>query len=272
MANNKLFLFMLAASFACNSAEYVGKLGKTDITASFSADQYTASYMYNSFRTPISLVRSSTSLDLELIYIEKNGQKEVATFKLTKTNDGLNGFWIDQKNGKKLPVKLRAQEDPRGELQTASLKNHYFRIHCNDDAKTISIIDKKTDKEVDQISARRFAQSMCLHNDLNVGDYNFDGFEDFSVFGEAYSGPNTTSLYFLYDPDSKKFTYSKQLSLISLAFDPATKTIISTNQSGPSITVDTYKWQSFLQQVDGECKKLNEDGSEYIIRPRSECL
>ncbi len=69
---------------------------------------------------------------------------------------------------------------------------------------------------------------MGLEN-ITVDDYNFDGIQDFSVFETSYAGPNTSSLYFLYDLKSKKF-FKSDFNGVSLEFDMKKKEIFELNQ------------------------------------------
>lgn len=269
MIKTRMALLILVASLPCHSTEYVGKIGSIDVTASFSQGEYEASYMYNKFRTPIKLIKSDNNSDAQLIFIEKTGKVETAAFNLKSDGKSLSGFWINKKTGQKLPVTLNAYNDARGELQSDSFKNSYFRISCNDNGKVVTIIDKKTDSDITRITA----DGMCRHNELEVGDYNFDGFKDFSVFESFYAGPNTSRLYYLYNPKNKKHLLSDQLSLVSLFFDPVEKTVTSTNQccAGSVMTIDTYKWQgATLKLINGECYMRNEEGEE-IKKPRKAC-
>jgi hypothetical protein len=63
---------------------------------------------------------------------------------------------------------------------------------------------------------------------ITTGDFNFDGFRDFSVFESSYAGVNTTRLYFLYHKATKSYIDS-QFTGTSLEFNPKIKTIQERN-------------------------------------------
>ncbi|MDR1976134.1 MAG: hypothetical protein LBQ18_04015 [Campylobacteraceae bacterium] len=67
----------------------------------------------------------------------------------------------------------------------------------------------------------------CEGNCIAVEDYNFDGFEDFSLF-EEYEAGYSTRLYFLYNPKKKEFFLS-EIKGVNLFFDQKTKTITSSS-------------------------------------------
>ncbi|MBY0487032.1 MAG: hypothetical protein K2P85_07605 [Flavobacteriaceae bacterium] len=103
----------------------------------------------------------------------------------------------------------------------------------------VRIFQKKTDKLLQKIDVA--CQFWGLNN-ISTGDYNFDGITDFSIFESSYAGPNTSSLYFLYNPKTKKYFDSGFLG-VSLEFDSKTKRIIERNQccAGSIVTTATYK-------------------------------
>lgn len=65
---------------------------------------------------------------------------------------------------------------------------------------------------------------------IDVGDYNFDGEEDFSIFEASYTGPNTSSLYILKNKENNNFFISS-FQGSSLEFDSKNKKVYSRNQS-----------------------------------------
>jgi hypothetical protein len=87
------------------------------------------------------------------------------------------------------------------------------------------------------------AASYCEGNCVAIDDYNFDGFEDFSLL-EEYGRSYSTSLYFLYDPKKKEFFLS-EISGENLLFDQKTKTIASASYYGRDVSTRlTYKLEN----------------------------
>ncbi len=255
-------------SSICLSTEYRGYLGATEISMSLDGE-YSGAYFYHKYRTPIALIIKDGSNDNNFIYREMNGDDAIAEFHLSAVDSGLEGYWVELRTGKKIPVKLSAIDDPRGAIQIHSFEKQYVRIQC-DEEKVIHIIDKKTD----DVQSTLKAEGVCSnHYDLDIGDYNFDGHLDFSVYEYSYAGPNTSRVYFLYNPGAHQYSMSDQLGMTSLSFDPKAKTVTSTNQccAGSRIAVETYQWQaSTLKLVNGVCYVLDDNG-EQVAKPLSTC-
>lgn len=84
----------------------------------------------------------------------------------------------------------------------------------------------------------------CVADFIDTGDYNFDGYLDFSFLkDQSGSDANSTECYFLYDKKTKTFRYSADLSaLVNADFDPKTKTISTHSTCGADCFEDeTYK-------------------------------
>ncbi len=63
---------------------------------------------------------------------------------------------------------------------------------------------------------------------VTFGDFNFDGYTDFSVVQLLPAGPNIPSSFLLYDPSQHRFVVHDRLSEItSPTFDPCTRTVSS---------------------------------------------
>ena len=89
-------------------------------------------------------------------------------------------------------------------MQRESLKDYYFKLLLTKakgdhyaQVSGIKIIEKKTDRLLQHIKLECRLLGM---GNVSIGDFNFDGVEEFSVFEAGYAGPNTSSKYFLYDP------------------------------------------------------------------------
>ncbi|CAG9298149.1 XAC2610-related protein [Celerinatantimonas diazotrophica] len=261
--------FFLCAG--AQGAQYSGTLGKLPIT--FQLDEGAALYFYDRYRTPIDLDSAPSVGQNALLFIETNAEgKPVGEFHLQVNGQRLVGYWCNVKTHQHLSVHLKPSTDPRGVIQSSSFKNRYIRVKCLQGGAQMMMIDKSSD----QLSQQLMVESSACQSMYNVvvGDYNFDGFADFSTSGQYFAGPNTTRNYYLYQPQKKQYRFNQALSmLVTLSFNQQSKIVTSTNQccAGRSISVDHYRWQANeLKQVDGVCYKRNDDG-ELVAKARKAC-
>ncbi len=249
----------------------------------------TAIYVYKNFDTPIKLTGSK--IDNKLTLYEKD-TRDINTTSLTfdhfdEQQEALTGTWVDLKTGKQLSIQLhRKFEDDHGEnvswndrelLQAASLKDHYFKLLLskNKDAFSaritgVKIMQKKTDKLIQQIELD--CQLMGV-NSISTGDFNFDGIQEFAVFEASYAGPNTSSLYFLYDPITKQYVESG-FTGVSLTFDGSSKTIVEHNQccAGTQHTTALYKVvKNKMVLKEQHCFIWDEKKQELVERKMKYC-
>ncbi|MCM0666773.1 XAC2610-related protein [Flavobacterium tyrosinilyticum] len=252
-------LFLLATAFVSAQISYKGFIDKYPIefvTDIYSDGQGTAIYAYSNYVTPIVLNAKLNGKTLVFTEKDKN-DKETAKLSFenySSESDQLNGIWKDLNSGKELKISLIKEFDlnynngeewtEREILQPVSLKDKYFKLIIlkekgSSTVSGIKIIEKKTDKLIQKVDIE--CQLWGLHN-INVGDYNFDGFEEFSVFESSYAGPNTSRIYFLYNPKTGKY-FESGFSGTSLEFDNKTKRIYEHNQccAGRSVERTEYK-------------------------------
>src|SRR5690606_37054635 len=126
----------------------------------------------------------------------------------------------------------------------------------------IRIFEKKTDKLLQEISLD--CQLWGL-NSVSVGDYNFDGIEDFSVFEQSYAGPNTSSVYFLFDPVTNRY-FDSGFTGTSLEFDEKSKRIYEHNQccAGRSHMNAEYKIvDNKMVLVEQSCLEYDEEIDDF---------
>lgn len=253
-------LFLLATTFVSAQISYKGFIDKYPIefvTDIYSDGQGTAIYAYSNFDTPIALNAKLNGKTLVFTEKDKN-DKETAklSFKnYSAESDQLNGIWKDLISGKELKISLIKEFDlnynngeewtEREILQSVSMKGKYIKLVISKDkdgsfgVSGIKVIEKKTDKLIQKIDIG--SPNLGLFN-VSVGDYNFDGFEEFSVFESSYAGPNTSRIYFLYNPKTGKY-FESGFSGTSLEFDSKTKRIYEHNQccAGRSVERTEYK-------------------------------
>lgn len=235
-------------------------------------------YFYPKFGTPIGL--SGQLKRGQLVLTEKDARgKPAATFTVPTFGAGagrLAGTWRSLATGKSLPVVLTAT-DSHEILQINSLNNNYFKLVLDDQSAgpfghvvAVKILAKKTNQLVQQLAVD--CESRGTHS-VEVGDYNFDGLPDFSVFESSYAGPNTSSLYFLYDPATRQFADSG-FAGISLEFDAKKKRVYERNSccAGTSVTTAEYKVvDNELVVIAQHCYRWDEKKQALVERKLSAC-
>lgn len=280
-----LLTMLAAANLFGQQASYSGVIGYAPVT--FVTDIYsdgvgTAVYVYDKYDEPIRLDNGKVVKN-KLTFTEKDAKKMTQATLTFDNYDGkaaeLKGVWKDAKTGKTLDIKLKkdfetdyGSSEVSGEfIQGDALPDRYFKVAVKGDRATaVKIFEKKTDRllqTIDVDTQQRGADS------VSVGDFNFDGVQDFSLFESSYAGPNTSSLYFLYDPAKKLFVNSGWEGT-SFEFDEKTKTISSTNSccGGTSITTATYRVvKNKLVLVSETCMKYDEKKGDLVKRPIKAC-
>ncbi len=235
-------------------------------------------YLYTKFGTPIGLKGQLRRGALTLTEQDARG-KPAATLTLPAFGTGagqLTGTWRSLATGKSLPVALTATNSDKL-LQVAALKDSYFKIKLAGPAGeaagrvvAVQILAKKTNRLVQQLAVD--CQSRGTGS-VEVGDYNFDGLPDFSVFESSYAGPNTSSLYFLYDPAKRQFVNSGYTGT-SLEFDAKKQRVYERNSccAGTSVTAAEYKVvRNKLVVVAQHCYRWDEKKQALVERKLSAC-
>lgn len=271
------FIIICSSKNLFGQTNYSGFIGKYAIELSADIDTSGSSYgvyVYSTFDNPIILEGNLEKEKLILFEKDSKGKKSASmTFeKFNPESESIEGIWKDLKNQKQLKITLskKAAIDD-GILQYASMDDHYFRIVT--DYQTVSVIkifQKKTDKLIQKFDVDcQFRGLYCI----SVGDFNFDGVTDFSIFESSYAGPNTSSLYFLYNPNTKKY-FESTFSGTSLEFDQKRKRIIETNQccAGSSVTTAEYKVIKNKMVLEKErCFKWSEKKQVLVEQNVSNC-
>lgn len=288
----KLFLALLfSGSFSCFSqARYSGFIDKypIELVAESTASSSEGVYMYKKFDIPILLLGKLENGTFTFTEKDGNG-KETATMTFKNVADsGLNeGIWKDLKTGKEFKITLAKEfEFQDGNdiswkneeiLQTASTRDYYFKLVAEKRKEdfypqigAIRIYAKKTDALIQELE---FSGQFRGINSIGIGDYNFDGIEDFSVFESSYAGPNTSSIYYLFDPKTKKY-FESGFAGISLSFDPSTKTISEHNQccAGRIVTEAKYKLKNNkMVLIEEHCFVYDDKKGELVERKMKDC-
>lgn len=275
-----LGLFQLATT-AWGQASYVGTVGSAPVELALddpAEGTLTGVYFYPKFGTPIGLSGQLKRGVLTLTEKDARG-KASATLTIPTFSAGasqLAGTWRSLATGKSLPVVLAAT-DSRELLQLAALKDSYFKLvlagppgGADSRVVAIKLLAKKTNRLVQQLAVD--CQSHGVYS-VEVGDYNFDGQPDFSIFESSYAGPNTSSLYFLYDPAKRQFVNSGYAG-VSLEFDQQKKRIYERNSccAGSSVTTAEYKVvRNKMVLLAQHCYRWNEKKQRLVEQPASAC-
>lgn len=280
-------LFLLVAGRgAWGQAGYVGSVGTLPIELAL--DQYSGGetngvYLYTRFGTPIALRGTTTKGVLRLVESDRRGQATACILIPAFATDQqtVAGTWQNLVTGQKLPLALRQQFGPgsnqdstasRELLQVAALKTCYFKTVMNGSAgiSSVRLYEKKTGRLVQELEGDGAPRAL---RSVSVGDFNFDGLEDFAVFEQSFAGPNTASQYFLYDPIKKRYVDSG-FEGVSLQFDPKTRRVYETNSccAGSSVQNSTYKIvHNRMVLVEQHCLRWNEKKQALVERKLSEC-
>jgi len=270
------------AQAARGQASYVGTVGGAPVELALNETeegQLAGVYMYVKFGTPIALggqLRGGT-----LTLTEKDAQgKAAATLTIrafTAEASQLTGTWRSLATGQSLPVTLAVAPVRNELLQVATLKDSYFKLVLADPlggtgnrVVAVKLFAKKTNRLVQQVRVDCQLQGLFS---VQVGDYNFDGLPDFSIFESSYAGPNTSSLYLLYDPAKRRFVNSGYAGT-SLEFDAKARRVYEHNSccAGTSVTSAEYKVvRNRLVLVAHHCLRWDEKKQELVERPYSAC-
>lgn len=96
---------------------------------------------------------------------------------------------------------------------------------------------------------------------------------DFSIFESSYAGPNTSSLYFLYNQKTQKY-FDSGFTGVSLEFDAKSKRITETNSccAGSSVVISEYKLvKNKMILTKEKCLKWSEEKQELVERKAINC-
>lgn len=260
-------LTILLVDVTLGQGFYQGTLGKYPITMDIQLDSYDpgATYFYDKYRTPIKLKGEviKGSLMLKEFQDDTLLTATVVFENYEPDEKVLKGVWMSADSSKSYPLELylvASKEVGLEVLQAESTKEHYFKtvIKASEDdpypmLREVLVYAKKTNVLVQRVKVEC---DPLGRNSVSVGDFNFDGVLDFSVFEASYAGSNTSSLYYLYDEDSARFVTS-EYSGTSLTFDYENELVVAHN----SCCAGTERYITYYKVVDNE-----------LVVFRSECL
>ncbi len=280
-----LLLFILTSITVKSQSSYSGSLGNYPIKIimyHYSDGVSLAYYVYDKFDTPITINGNLKNGELNLFEKDSAGKNSaILTFNdFKESNKTINGKWVNTDKSKIYQISLKKDFDidygdnvewkSKELIQSNATKNHYFKTIISKEKRqfygrisAVKIFQKKTDKLIQTIELD--CQLFGIDN-ISIGDYNFDGLEDFSVFESSYAGPNTSSIYILRNSDSEKYHVSN-FSGTSLEFDNESKLIYEHNQccAGRSQMNTTYKViNNEMVLIEQNCLEYNDEKEDYI--------
>ena len=133
----------------------------------------------------------------------------------------------------------------------------------------VQVLDKRT---------RQLVQEMKLGysgrgDSFEIGDYNFDGYKDFSLLEGCGTLDNFYSAYFLFDPETKTF-FNSGFDGTNLEFDSSSKTITSSSRccAGASAMYQTFKLvDNRMILIEQRCLDLVESMEEELEFKEVDC-
>ena len=258
---------------------YVDKYPIHLVTYSYSDGDTRAIYSYDKHDTPI-IINGRQKND-SLVLFEKNekGEAKLEFAGYNSENKEILGRWISQDKLIIFDIKLtklhefdsydRTAFEKLELMQPESTKDNYFKLLISkkegEDIRVVGVrvYEKQTDRLIQELELD--CQFWGLNN-ISVGDYNFDGVDDFSVFESSYAGPNTSSIYLLKDTKSDMYFIS-EISGISLEFDSEEKLIYEHNQccAGRSHMNATYKLvDNKMVLIEKKCLEYDDEKEDFI--------
>lgn len=268
-----------------SQSSYSGYLGTSPITLvmyHYGDGDSRAYYAYDKFDTPITINGTLKNNELRLIEKDDNGNNFATLVfdEFQEEKQEIKGKWINSDSSKTYKIVLNKDFDigygdnlewqNRELLQSESTKEHYFKTIITKEKgdfyariSGVNIYQKKTDRLIQTIELD--CQLFGIDN-VSVGDYNFDGIEDFSVFEASYAGPNTSSIYILRKPNSDQYLKSN-FSGTSLEFDNDSKLIYEHNQccAGRSHMNAIYKVvNNEMVLVEKKCLEYDDEKEDFI--------
>ena len=294
-----LVLLILAMSFSVRGfgqTIYKGFIGVYPIELvidDFYGDkEITAVYSYKKFCDPIPINGEHHKDSLILYEKDKNCKTSAILLfdKYDKNAKIIEGTWKNLSTKKELKITLKKDyeiEDAYADsiewknreiLQPVSLEDYYFKVVTSKEKNAygvvtgVKIFQKGTGQLVQTLKADECEIKRL--NSIYIGDFNFDGIEDFSLFqSHAGSGPNTSFMYFLFNPNTKKFFDSK-FGGTSLEFDSKRKRIYEMNSccAGHNQTTAEYKVvNNKMVLLEEHCWIWDEKKQDMVERKMKDC-
>ncbi|PQJ77550.1 XAC2610-related protein [Polaribacter glomeratus] len=280
-----IFLMLTSIEAKCQSS-YSGYLNKNPITLimyHYNDGNTYAYYTDNNFDTPIKITGNLKNETLTFLEKDIKG-KNIATLifdKFKESRQKIEGKWISIDSTKTYEISLKKDFDinygsdfewtSREVLQSNSTRNHYFKTIidkkkglAHGSITGVKIFEKKTDQLLQTIELD--CQLLAIDN-VAIGDYNFNGLEDFSVLASiSVHVSNTSSIYMLKESNSNKYTVSG-FKGTSLEFDSNLKLVFGKDEccEGRNEIHTTYKIiNNQMVMIEEKCLKYDYENAKFI--------
>lgn len=286
------FLCILSCTKVSAQSSYSGFIDKYPIKLvlpQYLEDDITAVYVYTKFDDPITITGKKAG-DTLTLYEKDTAGKNTACLSFTGFSikyKTLTGTFKNLLTNKQLFITLHKDFDiEEGEdiewenrelIQPFVMRGQYFTLITSKEkgdyyahVSGINIYQQKTDCLIQHLTVDCQLQS---YNSLEAGDFNFDGYKDFSIFEYHHAGPNITSLYFLFDPKTKMY-FESGFKGVSLQFDEHSKTIAEHNQccGGRQHTTAIYKVvKNKMVLLEQHCYIYDERKQDLIEHKMKDC-
>lgn len=196
-----LLILIPISIFSQDAENFKGKIGenKIEMFLNFDWSNYKVHgiYKYEKFNNIIS-IDGKIGEPIEIIEYQNNLPFAKLTFShFNDMNNPIVGIWKKLNDNKEIPIEIKNTEDilcankacfyEKAEiLQKKSTKYEFFKLEIqkNEDnnnpiVTSINVYSKKTGKLIKKIPC------ICPYketNSIEIGDFNFDGIEDFSIY------------------------------------------------------------------------------------------
>lgn len=270
----KLFFLMIPICFSAQIS-YEGKIGDYSVEMVLNLNDESADgvYVYSKYNNLISIDGNYVKKNLTLF--ESEGDRKTAKFVFEDFDENKNeisGNWINlKKENTSLEVYLKKKDNQNEILQAESSRQFYFKTLKETNENPVLIFEKKSGNLIQKMELGECMLGST--GDISIGDFNFDGYDDFSSCLQTYAGPNTSKSYFLFDPIKKRF-FESDFTGVSLEFDAKTKRIKEINQccAGASVVENIYKVQNNkMKLIEEHCYKYDEKRKKLIEKKPKDC-
>lgn len=278
-----IYLMLFSVALFSQTRVYSGSINNKPITLTtycFSDNYSSALYIQGMLESPIKFEGHLSKKSLMLIE-QEHLIKDTLKFINYDPNDSLIIVkWSSKLEKKELTLALNKTSDfeyyDDNEfknlelLQLESTEDHYFKLLVSKKSgesprvKGIKILEKRTDRLIQELSLNC---DYSVLNNLNLGDFNFDGIQDFAVFEASYTGDNASNIYILRNPESDNYFISNYHGT-SLDFDYQNKIISERNSCCMGNQYSTAKYRvenNEMVLISKECYKYDPIKKDFVL-------
>uniref|UniRef100_UPI00404817C1 FG-GAP repeat protein n=1 Tax=Roseivirga sp. TaxID=1964215 RepID=UPI00404817C1 len=256
-----IYLMLFSVALLSQTRVYSGSINNKPITLTtycFSDNYTSALYIQGMYESPIKFEGHLSKKSLILIEQEHSISDTLnfINLALNKTSDF---EYYDNNEFKNLEL-----------LQLESTEDHYFKLLVSKESGEsprvigVKILEKRTDRLIQELSLNC---EYSVLNNLSLGDFNFDGIQDFAVFEASYTGDNASNVYILRKPKSENYFISNYHGT-SLDFDYKNKIIYERNSCCMGNQYSTAKYRvenDEMVLISKECYKYDPIKKDFVL-------